>query len=98
MLSLSTAFISTGNLDGRFLLESLEKYNIQGIELDCRLNRDQFEQISAYIGSSRYRMFNQGQKDSQTFRDLLETDSKMREQFKSPHLDALLFNCMMLWV
>ncbi len=166
MLSLSTAFISTGNMDGRLLLEALEKYNIQGIELDCRLNRAQFEQIRAYIGSTRlrvnslhnycpfpaikpntppggdyfklsspdleerrwsvqwttrtienanhleasavvlhcgavdmesrhqdlYRLFNQGQGNFQTFRDLLETDLKMREQLKSPHLDALLFN------
>jgi sugar phosphate isomerase/epimerase len=56
MLSLSTAFISAGNADGRLLVEALAKYNIHGIELDCRLNRAQFQQIKACIGSTRLRV------------------------------------------
>ena len=39
-----------------------------------------------------YRMFRQGSGDSQTFRDMLAIDLKIREQLKAPHLDALLFD------
>jgi len=56
MLSLSTAFISRSIADGRQLLDALGKYDIQGVELDCRLNRAQFEQIKDHIGATRLRV------------------------------------------
>ncbi len=53
MLSLSTAFISGGDMDGEKLLKVMENFNIQGIELDCRLSRTQYQQMLVHIGSSR---------------------------------------------
>lgn len=52
MLSLSTAFISSSPVSGRNLLKALEKYNIRGIELDCRINQTQFQQIQTHVRSS----------------------------------------------
>lgn len=56
MLCLSTAFISTRIADGRQLLDALGKYDVRGVELDCRLNRAQFEHIKDHIGATRLRV------------------------------------------
>jgi sugar phosphate isomerase/epimerase len=56
MLAISTSFLSQTVADGGRLLQAVADYGLQWIELDCRINRTQLQQIKSGLGSSRMRV------------------------------------------